>query len=781
MDFQQWCEKHSVCIHGFQFILTTGIAVLAVCLSQQSQQDSTGLGEEVAALHRQHGVLEHNFTVIAKRIDTRIADLESKTTELEKRLKMLSTDGLNESILLLEETVMQLRDTTDEAIDDAYRFRNLLNHSASLRSRLTKLEVKLHVPTFGSFNAFDFFPTLNSPNEVFHAGYMVPKGGSLLGKFFPLAQRSGMWPPVSERNAVFFSMNATTVPLVAKLHTEDKWEVPAIAKFPVGSRGVLIVPGNDNVPSGLCYRSGANGYASVNAKFSQLDVGKVNISVVLHKGSKDVLMVLEYKTVQFGGGYVNFAIHNIEVREGDRIYFLVHAIGTNVGSAQSGEVNVTLTPGEKDVAEVAFKKQVVFDMMPIILEQNQGDPQVQLGYTNGKVGERISSFRAFTHESNKWNLNVDSSKLSIFTADGRSYPVIVRSALAEPWTLNAFPVYSGLPPRWFYLHPGSDESDREVGLKYKVRKPGYLQVNATFRSLNNGRKTISVILASVNETGPSEITLRSQLIAGKRALSLTYLQNVKVKSGDLLFFLVDKQENYYGDSTLAYIEVTTSPEELPSVSKTGDIFPYGEFKLSEHFPAATEENSNTMDPVFQLGYADETLPFQNDKFVPFDYSTTTWGDGTEQYKLIVFAKSPGEFPVIARGNPADDDVGSTIYNKYEPLTENVVYLHPGSGQRDGLVGFRFRIRSNGELYIDVDVKSLNDWFEKTLVTLVKGNGDQQVLHNGQTFDNGKDFTSLVLPSSSVSQGDELFIMIGKAGNDNKHSTLCRVKITLRKA
>ena len=725
-----------------------------------------GLDSSVVSLEARFKDLNKSFAAL----DQKVTDLKKQADELEERLVALSTDTLNASITQLEDSVMDLRETTDDALDEAIYFRNLLNYSGSMRTRLTSLEVMMQKPTYASFDVFEYFPTLNRQNEIFQAGYTLPDPASVVGKFVPLADRSGLWTPIPKRDAIFFYETQNTSPAVGKSNTKDAWKAPGIAQLPVGPKGILLMPGNDvNSAIGICYRVGASGFALIKASFLPLSTGKVKISVVLQDAEEDTQTVLEFRVVHGGASAAEFLLPNIEVETGDRILFLISPIGSNAGSAQCAYINVTLTPGKVDVPEPPVK-DVFYDVASVTAAENLKNPIIQLGYTNGKSGERNSSFHPFGHVSNAWSHNgANSPNLAIFTKNGiQTYPVMARSSELGPWN---FEPYSSLPPGSLYLHPGSAEAEREVGFKYVVRKQGFLQINATFQSLNHGRKRIGVFLS---QPGQPETELKSHLIVGRGALSLTFLENVAVSAGDEVFFVVDRQEDFHGDSTLGFVKVALSPEAVLSSIASGGIYPYGTFKLSEHFPATDKENSQ--DAVFQLGYADETMPFQESTFTPFTFSATTWGGDSE---LLVFAKSSDRLahPVIARGNPVDFSTQTWKTRAYSGFTMSDIYLHPGNLQEDGLVGFRFPIRANGKLIVDLKVTSLNHGFRKLQIIHVSGIGGPPVPF--ETNLEGRSGVKLVTRSfQSVLQGDDLFIMLDKHDDYHGDSTLFDLTVSL---
>ena len=682
---------------------------------------------------------------------------------------MQSTDTLNATITQLEDSVIDLRETTDNALDEAIFFRNLLNYSGSMRTRLNSLEVMMQVPTYASFDVFDYFPTFNRPDEVFQAGYTIPDPASVIGRFVPLADRSGLWTVIPKRDAIFFYETQNTSPAVGKSNTKDAWEAPGIAELPVGPKGILLMPGNDlNSAIGICYRVGASGFALIKTSFLPLSTGKVNISVVLQDAEEGTQTVLESRVVHGGASAAEFLLPNIEVETGDRILFLISPIGNHVSSAQCAYINVTLTPGKVDIPDPPVK-HVFYDVVSVTAEENLKDPIIQLGYTNGKSGERNSSFHPFGDVSKAWSHNgANSPDLAIFTKNGiQTYPVMARSSELGPWN---FQPYSSLPPGSLYLHPGSAEAEREVGFKYIVRKQGFLQINATFQSLNHGEKRIGVFLSQPDQP---ETELKSHLIAGRGALSLTFLENVAVRAGDEVFFVVDRQEDFHGDSTVGFVEVTLSPDAVLTNVASGGIYPYGSFKLAEHFLATNKENSE--DAVFQLGYGDETMPFQKSTFTPFTFSANTWGGDSE---LLVFAKSSDLFayPVIARGNPVDFSKQTWKTRDYAGFTMNDIYLHPGNMQEDGLVGFRFPIRVDGKLIVLMKVTSLNHGARKLRIIHVGGNGgppeeSEKDLEGHKEENPGFIFTS-------VFKGDELFIMLDKQEDYHGDSTLFDLTVTL---
>ena len=751
-------------LETLNLLATIALAIVTICMALFTDD----LGSDVHGLEERFEDLNKSFAAL----DQRVTDLKKQADDLEKRLAALSTDSLNASITQLEDSVMDLRETTDDALDEAIYFRNLLNYSASMRKRMTSLEVMMQKPTYASFDVFEYFPTLNRQNEIFQAGYTIPDPASVVGKFIPLADRSGLWTPIPKRDAIFFYEAQNTSPAVGKSNTKDAWEAPGIAQLPVGPKGILLMPGNDvNSAIGICYRVGASGFALIKASSLPLSTGKANISVVLQDAEEDTQTVLEFRVVHGGASAAEFFLPNIEVETGDRILFLISPIGSNAGSAQCAYINVTLTPGKVDIPEPPVK-DVFYDVVSVTAEENLNNPIIQLGYTNGKSGERNSSFHPFGHVSNALSNHgansPNSPNLAIFTKNGiQTYPVMARSSELGPWNFHPYP---SLPPGSLYLHPGSAESGREVGFKYVVRKQGFLQINATFQSLNHGRKRIGVFLY---QPGQPETELKSHLIAGRGALSLTFLENVAVRAGDEVFFVVDWQEDIDGDSTLCFVEVALSPDAVMSNIASGGIYPYGTFKLSEHFPVTDKEN--TQDAVFQLGYADETMPFQKSTFTPFTISATTWGGDPE---LLVFAKSSDSLahPVIARGNPADFSEQTWKTRGYSGFTMSDIYLHPGNLQEDGLVGFRFPIRAAGKSTVRTKVTSLNHGARKLRVIHVSGNGglkdseeEDLIGHMTETFTHS--FPS-VLP------GDDLYIMLDKHDDYDGDSTLFDLTVTL---
>ena len=760
---RKWSLKRceALCtLETLNHLATIALAIVTICMALFTDD----LGSDVHGLEERFKDLNKSFAAL----DQKVVDLKKQADELEERLAALSTDTLNASITQLEDDVMDLRETTSDALDEAIYFRNLLNYSGSMRTRLTSLEVMMEKPTYASFDVFEYFPTFNRPDEIFQAGYTIPDPASVVGKFVPLADRSGLWTPIPKRDAIFFYETQNTSPAVGKSNTKDAWEAPGIAQLPVGPKGILLMPGNDvNSAVGICYRVGASGFALIKASFLPLSTGRVKISVVLQDAEEDTQTVLEFRVVHGGASAANFFLPNIEVETGDRILFLISPIGSNAGSAQCAYINVTLTPGKVDIPEPPVK-HVFYDVVSVTAEENLKNPIIQLGYTNGKSGERNSSFHPFGHVSNAWSHNgANSPNLAIFTKNGiQTYPVMVRSSELGPWNFHP---YSSLPPGSLYLHPDSAEAEREVGIKYVVRKQGFLQINATFQSLNHGKKRIGVFLS---QSGKPETELKSHLIAGRGALSLTFLEDVAVRAGDEVFFVVDRQEDLFGDSTIAFVEVALSPEAVLSNIASGGIYPYGAFKLSEHFPVTDKENSQ--DAVFQLGYANATLPFQKSIFTPFTFSATTWGGDS---KLLVFAKSSELFayPVIARGNLEDLSKQTWKTRDYSGFTMSDVYLHPGNSQEDGLVGFRFPIRAAGKPTVRTKVTSLNDGARKLRIIHVSRNGGLEEREEELLGHIGGSFTHSF---SSVLPGDDLFIMLDKHGTFYGDSTLFDLTVTL---